>query len=113
MDEIELTSPTHFTDHPLDTRVNHVFHLKIKAWQISVLVHTASKSLNETFSPSDTFSKVEKFVRDKMGNKKLFLFDGKEKLNSSLIIGSRFKGEFAELKAYDPSDAAQRAKFAT
>ena len=109
LDEIKLTSPTHFTDVPLDTRVTHVIH--VKEWQITVRVTTIADQVEETFNSSDPFSKVEKLVQDILKDQKFFLYIGKEKVKTSVSIGSLFTDEFCELTAIDPSDAVQREKF--
>ena len=107
-DEIHLTQPTNITDLNLDTRNAHFFHAQ--EWEIKVQITTVDRSLEKTFSSSDKFQAVEKYVRDITKDQSLLLYTGKAKINSSESIGSRFKDDSCELKAVNPKDSAQREK---
>ena len=113
MVDIHLTEPTDPTDRTitnlcLDTRVTHIFH--IHEWEIKIQITTVDETLENTFSSSNTFQAVEKFVSDTTKYQNLFLYAGKDKIKSSESIGSRFKGDLCKLKALNPKDSAQREK---
>ena len=77
---------------------------------VKVQITTVDDTLEGTFSSSDKFQQVEKFVQDRVKDQSLFLYVGKDKIVSSESVGFRFKGDSCELKALNPKDPAQRAK---